>query len=202
METFEVSEKESLRRRVDELERECCRRTLGQDAQAVRVAELEKERDKLQVFKTWVHNYLDGHGVPHHPPGVHGAEGCRIGDRMDWLMAQLADARGEVEVARGRASALERDLRDADGRAREADSRAAANGARAAELAEDVAMLDTRCTELAQRLQPFAAAYAARLAEIPQAANYPADAMLVMPGVSVGAWRAAHQALEGEEQPE
>ena len=47
------------------------------------------ERDKLQAFKDWVHKYLDDHGVPHHPPGSHGAEGCRIGDRMDWLMARV-----------------------------------------------------------------------------------------------------------------
>jgi hypothetical protein len=52
-----------------------------------RIEELEAERDKLQRFKDWTHAYLDRHGVPHHPPGTHGAEGCRIGDRMDWLMA-------------------------------------------------------------------------------------------------------------------
>lgn len=52
--------------------------------------------DKLQAFKDWVHNYLDEHGVPHHPPGTHGAAGCRIGDRMDWLMAQLAALRGAL----------------------------------------------------------------------------------------------------------
>lgn len=50
----------------------------------LRAAELE--RDKLHAFKAWVHEYLDGQGVPHHPPGTHGAEGCRVGDRMDWLM--------------------------------------------------------------------------------------------------------------------
>lgn len=44
---------------------------------------------KLQRFKDWVHKYLDDHGVPHHPPGTHGAEGCRIGDRMDWLMERV-----------------------------------------------------------------------------------------------------------------
>lgn len=57
------------------------------------VGSLIAERDKLQAFKTWVHDYLDTHGVPHHPPGTHGAEGCRIGDRMDWLMAELAAAK-------------------------------------------------------------------------------------------------------------
>lgn len=47
------------------------------------------ERDKLQAFKTWVHQYLDAQAVPHHPPGTHGAAGCRIGDRMDWLIERL-----------------------------------------------------------------------------------------------------------------
>jgi hypothetical protein len=52
---------------------------------------------KLQAFKDWVHKYLDDHGVPHHPPGTHGAEGCRIGDRMDWLMNQCDELAKEVE---------------------------------------------------------------------------------------------------------
>lgn len=65
-----------------------------------RIEELEAERDKLQAFKTWVHAYLDAHGVPHHPPGTHGAEGCRIGDRMDWLMERL-------RTAESRAAAME-----------------------------------------------------------------------------------------------
>lgn len=60
------------------------------DAKDAEVGRLTEERDKLQRFKDWVHAYLDAHGVPHHPPGTHGAEGCRIGDRMDWLMADLA----------------------------------------------------------------------------------------------------------------
>jgi len=48
------------------------------------------ERDKLQAFKDWVHAYLDKLNVPHSPPGgPHGQEGCRIGDRMDWLVANL-----------------------------------------------------------------------------------------------------------------
>lgn len=48
----------------------------------------ERERDALQRFKDWVHAYLDSKGVPNHPPGTHGAAGCRIGDRMDWVMKQ------------------------------------------------------------------------------------------------------------------
>jgi hypothetical protein len=50
------------------------------------VREMESQCTKLQAFKDWVHKYLDAHGIPHHPPGMHGAEGCRIGDRMDWLL--------------------------------------------------------------------------------------------------------------------
>ncbi len=74
---------------------------------------LAAERDKLQAFKDWVHTYLDQHGVPHHPPGTHGAAGCRIGDRMDWLIKRLnesvqryEDKRLEVHnVCKDRASA-------------------------------------------------------------------------------------------------
>lgn len=53
------------------------------------VLALVQQVKKLQAFKDWVHKYLDERGVPHHPPGPHGAEGCRIGDRMDWLMAEM-----------------------------------------------------------------------------------------------------------------
>lgn len=49
----------------------------------------QADSKKLQAFKDWVHSFLDTHGVPHHPPGSHGAAGCRIGDRMDWLMARV-----------------------------------------------------------------------------------------------------------------
>jgi hypothetical protein len=55
----------------------------------VSYAELEKERNALRAFKDWVHTYLDDKGVPHHPPGIHGAAGCRIGDRMDWVFAEI-----------------------------------------------------------------------------------------------------------------
>lgn len=55
--------------------------------------------DALQKFKDWVHAYLDAHGVPHHPPGVHGAEGCRIGDRMDYVFAKLAPFPAEIVEA-------------------------------------------------------------------------------------------------------
>jgi hypothetical protein len=64
----------------------------------VKLARVTAERDKLQRFKDWVHKYLDDHGVPHHPPGTHGAEGCRIGDRMDWLMNLVDELRRAHEL--------------------------------------------------------------------------------------------------------
>jgi hypothetical protein len=59
---------------------------------------LKVERDKLQKFKEWVHGYLDAQGVPaEFPDGPHTKEGCRIGDRMDWLMNELKAAQARVE---------------------------------------------------------------------------------------------------------
>jgi hypothetical protein len=71
------------------------------DGWASRARTAEAERDKLAAFKRWVHSYLDAHGVPHHPPGTHGAEGCRIGDRMDWLFAQFRAALARVRLLEG-----------------------------------------------------------------------------------------------------
>lgn len=65
-----------------------------------RVMGVVAERDKLAKFKAWVHEYLDTHGVPFHPPGTHGAEGCRIGDRMDWLMARPTAAEADRDKYR------------------------------------------------------------------------------------------------------
>lgn len=51
----------------------------------------------LQKFKEWVHAYLDAQGVPREfPDGKHTKEGCRVGDRLDWLMVQLKEARERV----------------------------------------------------------------------------------------------------------
>lgn len=41
----------------------------------------------LRRFKAYVHNRLDEVGVPTHPDGPHSAEGCRIGDRLDLILA-------------------------------------------------------------------------------------------------------------------
>jgi hypothetical protein len=61
--------------------------------------------EKAEAFKSWTHQYLDAHGVPHHPPGTHGAAGCRIGDRMDWLMAKLDAATAGASAGRSEQSA-------------------------------------------------------------------------------------------------
>ncbi len=72
---------------------ECDAPTLRQAAEEL--SRLQSQHDKLQAFKSWTHQYLDRQGVPPYPPGVHGAEGCRIGDRMDWLMERLHTAEAE-----------------------------------------------------------------------------------------------------------
>ncbi len=59
------------------------------------LCDVGRERDALARFKTWVHAYLDAQDVPHHPPGPHGAEGCRIGDRLDWLLGRLRGAEAD-----------------------------------------------------------------------------------------------------------
>lgn len=73
------------------------------DKLLARVRELQRDRQRLLkelesllAFKKWTHAYLDSKGVPHHPPGSHGAEGCRIGDRMDWIWAEKERVREEV----------------------------------------------------------------------------------------------------------
>lgn len=68
----------------------------AQLAQAMRDMEVAQDRAaNLLAFKNWVHTYLDKKGIPHHPPGTHGAEGCRIGDRMDYVFAAKEQAERE-----------------------------------------------------------------------------------------------------------
>ncbi len=63
---------------------------IDHSCQVCEMGRLTAERDKLAAFKAWVHNYLDAKGIPHHPPGTHGKEGCRIGDRMDYVFVRVA----------------------------------------------------------------------------------------------------------------
>ena len=58
----------------------------------VLLAAIDAERlraDKLQAFKEFVHRYLSQHGVPEgDPENPHQKEGCRIGARLDLLLAE------------------------------------------------------------------------------------------------------------------
>lgn len=58
----------------------------------------ERERaERAEAFKTWVHNYLDGKGVPADPdPEGNAKHGCRISGRMNWAFAKLAAAEAEI----------------------------------------------------------------------------------------------------------
>lgn len=65
---------------------------------------LKKERDRLQAFKDYVHTRLDVFGVPIEPPNnevlMHQREGCRIGDRLDWLITrynEMADLKRKLD---------------------------------------------------------------------------------------------------------
>lgn len=58
------------------------------EALAPFVAAVASERDALAAFKAYTHERLDGAGVPTHPDGRHSAQGCRVGDRFDILIAQ------------------------------------------------------------------------------------------------------------------
>lgn len=81
------------------------------------------ERDELGRFKAYVHERLDAAGVPTHPDGPHSKAGCRIGDRLDVLIAerdalrervsdlagQCVKAEQERDGLRERVQALEKD---------------------------------------------------------------------------------------------
>lgn len=61
------------------------------------VKKLTAERDKLQAFKDFVHARLDAGGVTKNPNGPHSAEGCRIGDRLDIVLAAYAAQNSSTE---------------------------------------------------------------------------------------------------------
>lgn len=61
-------------------------------AQAVDVSALTAERDKLAAFKAFVHHRLDQANVPTDPPGEHRDRGCRIGQRLTWVLDRMAPA--------------------------------------------------------------------------------------------------------------
>ena len=73
---------------------------------------LEAERDALQAFKAFVHLRYDQMGVPKEfPDGKHSKEGCRIGDRIDFLEHRLTvehdwAVKAQEEVARLREASI------------------------------------------------------------------------------------------------
>lgn len=80
------------------------------------IEQLRQERDALLKFKNWVHAYLDSKGVPTHPDGPHSRCGCRIGDRMDLVFAELTRLRTVGVVAVKLAKALEMQMNRRAGR--------------------------------------------------------------------------------------
>lgn len=62
--------------------------TLTADELTERFYALRAERDRLQAFKDYAHKRLDDAGVPVDPESSHRAEGCRIGGRLDLVLAK------------------------------------------------------------------------------------------------------------------
>lgn len=62
------------------------------------VADLIAERDALAKFKAYVHQRLDEAGVPVDPDSPHKAAGCRIGGRLDFVLAERNAARAERDT--------------------------------------------------------------------------------------------------------
>lgn len=77
--------------RLAELRHQAATRALFSHRAAL---ELLAEVDRLAAFKAWVHGWLDQHGVPAEiPDGPHSKEGCRVGDRLEWLLANRSEGR-------------------------------------------------------------------------------------------------------------
>lgn len=72
--------------------------------------ELADKADAGEKFKTFVHAYLDEHGVTHgDPSNQHQIEGCRIGARLDLMFAERDQLAERVTTLEGeRAEVLEK----------------------------------------------------------------------------------------------
>jgi hypothetical protein len=53
-------------------------------------AALRERAEKAERFKAYVHKRLDEAGVPVDPPSPHREQGCRIGGRLDYVLAEAA----------------------------------------------------------------------------------------------------------------
>ncbi len=76
-------------------ERDTYRSRLLRDGEghAKAMGQLAETLARLAAFKAYVHERLDQAGVPADPESIHKAAGCRVGGRLDWLLAQLEAAR-------------------------------------------------------------------------------------------------------------
>lgn len=56
------------------------------------LAQMGAELEQAKAFKDFMHRRLDSAGVPKEfPDGKHTKEGCRIGDRLDWVLERSAE---------------------------------------------------------------------------------------------------------------
>lgn len=62
--------------------------------------DMQAQRDALATFKAYVHKRLDDAGIPTHPDGPHSAAGCRVGDRLDILIAERDAKVKEIEAVK------------------------------------------------------------------------------------------------------
>lgn len=55
------------------------------------IKRLQAQVESLSKFKAYVHQRLDDAGIPTDPDSPHKAQGCRIGGRLDVLLAERAE---------------------------------------------------------------------------------------------------------------
>lgn len=69
-------------------------------AQVRELTAVRAERDALLRFKRFVHGYLTQREVPEDPPGKHRDEGCRVGQRLQYVCDERDEALAEAERLR------------------------------------------------------------------------------------------------------
>lgn len=69
--------------------------SIGRENLAIKreLAALAADVEKLSAFKAFVHEFLDRNGVPTDPPGTMREEGCRVGQRLKYLVDERDAAR-------------------------------------------------------------------------------------------------------------
>jgi hypothetical protein len=123
-------EVETLRRSISASQ--MMRRNLQQmvDEREAALRRVEEERDALAKFKAYVHQRLDEAGVSKDPESPHKAAGCRIGGRLDEVLA----AREQAGLLRRQVDGQALMLKDARARADRLTLELAKSDARVSEL--------------------------------------------------------------------